>query len=267
MNDEGAAFWDERARAQGHTGWANPAVYRYDQPLRLRAVMRTVRRLYPSLRGVRALDLGCGTGDMSLALADAGADVLGTDISELVIERARLRTGARDNPRFAVSTVGGLADADASYDLALSVTVLQHMTPDDLRSTLARLAALLRPGGHLVALEMAPAAGIAGPNVGHIAARTPSAWFAAFEEAGLQGVWQGSYPQWSITLLDRISRRLSSASFRTASQASDTQPPELRRLAVPLVLAAGAPLDHLLRVPTPGRWASYRIMVARRQPR
>ena len=267
MGKDEAAFWDERARAQGHTGWANPAVYRYDQPLRLRAIMRSVRRLYPSLRGVRALDLGCGTGDMSLALADAGADVLGTDISAAVIERARSRAAGRDNPHFAVSTVGELDGPDASYDLALSVTVLQHMTQDELRATLARLAALLRPGGHLVALELAPMGGIAGPNVGHLTARTPSAWFAAFQEAGLERVSLGSYPQWSTALLGRISRTLSSASFRTKSQASGTQPPELRRMAVPLVLAAGAPLDHLLRVPTPGRWASYRIMVARTQPR
>lgn len=264
MTEDPGTFWDERVRAQGHTGWANPLVYRYDQPLRLRAVMRTVRGLYPDLRGVHALDLGCGTGDMSLALADAGAGVLGTDISADVIKLARARVGTRDNLRFAVSTVNAFDAAAASYDLALSVTVLQHMTDDELGTALHRLAVLLRPGGHLVALEMAPVGGTAGPNAGHLTARTPSAWFAAFQDAGLERVSLSSYPQWSITLLEKISRRLRSAAPRIGSNPVGGEPPALRSLAVPFVLAAGAPLDRLLRLPTPGRWASYRIMVVRR---
>jgi hypothetical protein len=140
------------------------------------------------------------------------------------------------------------------------------MTDDELGPALGNLASLLRPGGHLVVLEMAPVSGIAGPNAGHLTARAPSVWFAAFKRAGLEAVAQRSYPQWGITLLEKISRRLRSAAPRIGSNPPGGEPPALRSLAVPLVLAAGAPLDHLLHLPTPGRWASYRIMVARRQP-
>ena len=37
----------------------------------------------------RVLDLGCGEGDFTAALADAGADPLGADVSERALERAR----------------------------------------------------------------------------------------------------------------------------------------------------------------------------------
>src|ERR1044071_1815809 len=45
--------------------------------------------------GMRALDLCCGTGDLAFALADAGAEVVGCDFSEPMLEVARKRLHSR----------------------------------------------------------------------------------------------------------------------------------------------------------------------------
>src|SRR5665213_4562099 len=54
-------------------------------PLRLRYVEQAV-----SLQGARALDVGCGGGILSEAMANRGAEVLGIDLSQAVLDVAEL---------------------------------------------------------------------------------------------------------------------------------------------------------------------------------
>jgi len=252
-------FWDERTRRHGHTGWADQRVYRYDQPLRMRAMLSLVRELYPDLRGVRVLDAGCGTGDLSLRLAAAGADVVGVDVSPEVIETARRRAVGQPNVRFVAEPITELGEASGAYDLIVSVTVLQHMTTEAaLQAALGSLAAAMAPASRLVALEMTRAS-LA--SAGHVAGRSAAAWRQAFATAGLGGDGERGYPQWGVSLLGRLSR------VSTVSPARETGATRLarpRRATVALVLAACAPLDHLLRISTPARWADYRIMTLER---
>src|SRR5262245_54684240 len=56
---------------------------------------RLVRAAEPRL-GVRALDLCCGTGDVAFAMADNGADVVGLDFSESMLQVARERMARRE---------------------------------------------------------------------------------------------------------------------------------------------------------------------------
>jgi 2-polyprenyl-3-methyl-5-hydroxy-6-metoxy-1,4-benzoquinol methylase/uncharacterized protein YbaR (Trm112 family) len=98
----------------------------------------------------RILDLGCGTGQMSLYLARADRLVIGADLT-----RASLRLGAAAARRFQLDHVQ-FVETDlhrpglrrGSFDVVYSSGVLHH-TPDP-RASFARLAQLARPGGMIV---------------------------------------------------------------------------------------------------------------------
>lgn len=107
-----------------------------------------VLRLAPSTG--RALDLGCGLGRLSRALARRFDEVAGVDISPEMVERARaFAPPVPGNVHYAVCAGdGGLPVPDATVDLAFSYLVFQHL-PDRraVRRYLVELARVLRPGG------------------------------------------------------------------------------------------------------------------------
>jgi len=95
--------------------------------------------------GIRtALDAGCGTGALSLRLADCGIQVDGFDVSAPMVSFARYNTKDRTRgvaPRFAVGDIACLRAAPRSYDLVCCLDVLFHYPYDDVRKMLATLAA------------------------------------------------------------------------------------------------------------------------------
>src|SRR5262249_45452579 len=95
--------------------------------------------------GLRAVDLGCGTGELTRKLADAlpSSDVLGLDSSAEMLARAGKH--ARDGLRFAEKRIEEL---DGEWDLILSNAAL-HWVPGH-RELFPRLMGMLRAGGQLV---------------------------------------------------------------------------------------------------------------------
>jgi SAM-dependent methyltransferase len=99
--------------------------------------------------GEAVLDIGCGTGTTTLALADtvgASGSVLGVDVSRPMLELARSRAADRANVRFE------LADASAypftqQYELLFSRFGVMFF--DDPIGAFANLHRALRPGGRL----------------------------------------------------------------------------------------------------------------------
>ena len=98
----------------------------------------------------RILEMGCGTGQMSLYLARGDRIVIGADLT-----RASLRMGAAAARRFGLDRVQ-FVETDlhrpglrtGSFDVVYSSGVLHH-TPDP-RAAFARIAQLARPGGMIV---------------------------------------------------------------------------------------------------------------------
>lgn len=80
-------------------------------------------------RGARVIDVGCGGGQMALAMLEARDDVhvTGLDLSRAQIKRATERTKKHgDRVEFEVGNALELPFADASFDAVLSVTSIKH---------------------------------------------------------------------------------------------------------------------------------------------
>jgi 2-polyprenyl-3-methyl-5-hydroxy-6-metoxy-1,4-benzoquinol methylase len=99
----------------------------------------------------RALDVGCGDGRLTRAIAARGLTVLGVDVSPAMIGLARRRAGA--DPRLAFRVADVLTDAVpcGGFDLVVSVATVHHMPLD---AVVPRLVAALAPGGTLVIQDL-----------------------------------------------------------------------------------------------------------------
>lgn len=133
MNDRTENTWDPDDYDEGHS-----FVYEYGEGV--------VDLLDPQ-PDERVLDLGCGTGHLSAAIADRGATVVGLDRSAEMVGQARaahpeLRFREADAREFAVQT---------PFDAVFSNAALHWIDDADQDAVLSGVADALRPGGRFVA--------------------------------------------------------------------------------------------------------------------
>lgn len=112
-------------------------------PVRLRYVSSRAE-----LADCQALDVGCGGGILTEALARAGARTLGVDLAEasLQVATAHARDSSLANVSYRCIAIEQLADeAPGQYDVITCMEMLEHVpSPDSVVTACARL---LRPGG------------------------------------------------------------------------------------------------------------------------
>jgi 2-polyprenyl-3-methyl-5-hydroxy-6-metoxy-1,4-benzoquinol methylase len=119
-------------------GWGTPAG-------RLRAQRRAAliaqgAELKP---GVRALEIGCGTGLFTEMFAQTGAQLIAVDISKDLLARARLRNLPPDRVIFLEKRFED-CQVDGPFDAIIGSSILHHL---DIQITLPKIYELLKPGG------------------------------------------------------------------------------------------------------------------------
>ena len=106
--------------------------------------------------GAPALDLCCGTGDITFALAQRDADVTGLDFSAQMLEVAAARQqkhshAARRAPKFMQGDAQQLSFADNSFDIVTVGYGLRNLT--NWERGLEEMRRVARPGGRIIVLD------------------------------------------------------------------------------------------------------------------
>jgi 2-polyprenyl-3-methyl-5-hydroxy-6-metoxy-1,4-benzoquinol methylase len=96
--------------------------------------------------GERVLDIGCGEGRFAVELLGAGAQVVGIDVAEEPLRRARARHPELDLRL--VSDAGPWELEDSSFDVVWAGEVLEHVA--DTSAWLSEVRRVLRSGGSLL---------------------------------------------------------------------------------------------------------------------
>ncbi len=124
----------------------------YLAPLRLE-FFKEVADLCAPLRSARVMDLGCGTGHVLQALADAWQrsgvaplpTLYGMDYTESAITRAKEVT---PQGNFIIGSIYAVSCPNAFFDLILSTETFEHLDRPD--QAMAEVVRICQPGGHVV---------------------------------------------------------------------------------------------------------------------
>ncbi len=99
-------------------------------------------------------DLGCGTGQVSAAIAPFVTRVVAVDSSAAMLQAAKKRLQGRDNIDLRRGELESLPIDDARLDAATLMLVLHHLP--EPAGALAEVARVLKPGGQVVLVDMLP---------------------------------------------------------------------------------------------------------------
>jgi ubiquinone/menaquinone biosynthesis C-methylase UbiE len=101
--------------------------------------------------GLRVLEIGCGTGNVTTRVkrAEPGVDVVGTDPDPLALARAERKTRGMTGIRFERAYAQALPFADGEFDRVLSSMMLHHLDDDVKAGAAAEIHRVVRPGGTL----------------------------------------------------------------------------------------------------------------------
>ena len=134
---------------------------RYDLGIRLLTLGRldkTYDRITACIKaGQKALDIGCGTGALTLRGARKNAWVKGIDINPEMLEIAGKRAAEAnllqniDLCEIGIAELGN--EAPEYYDIVMSGLCFSELSADELTFALQQIKKILKPGGHLLIVD------------------------------------------------------------------------------------------------------------------
>ena len=106
-------------------------------------------------KGDSALDIGCGRGDLMMALAERGADVTGIDYSEDALEIAQKAIDKqpvekKHKLKILHSNATRLNFPDRTFDYIFMTDIVEHLYPSELQRCFKECKRVLKPKGKLV---------------------------------------------------------------------------------------------------------------------
>jgi 2-polyprenyl-3-methyl-5-hydroxy-6-metoxy-1,4-benzoquinol methylase len=144
---------NEKAHGRAIAGQAE-VVWNWAGPAGLRRWERRVRFILDRLPpGAQVLEVGCGTGLLTAALAAAGRSLCAIDISLELLRRARQRladAAGGEGALLSVQNAYATGLRAGAFDAVVGISVLHHL---ELDAALAEFRRLLRPGGALLFSE------------------------------------------------------------------------------------------------------------------
>jgi len=112
-----------------------------------RAILHRLRGWLPQSQDSTCLDLGCGSGDLILALRSVGFhDVIGVDLGPEQVAIAR----SRGVPVVQANILEYLRESDQTFDLIFAFDVVEHFTKDEVLDLFALIWKHLKPGGRVI---------------------------------------------------------------------------------------------------------------------
>ncbi|CVI57338.1 class I SAM-dependent methyltransferase [Agrobacterium leguminum] len=101
------------------------------------------------------LDAGCGTGQMSLPLAERGYEIRGYDVSEEMVAAAQKKVAPNQHAKYMVGDVRKLPEQDGAVDAVIACKLLVHVS--DWRNAVTELLRTLKSGASFIQLNDAVA--------------------------------------------------------------------------------------------------------------
>jgi SAM-dependent methyltransferase len=127
----------------------------YDDPELYDLLFPSAERFYveeAEKRGGRVLELGCGTGRLTVSIAQSGIDIVGVDLSNSMLEAARRKARAAgvDVPFIHADMRDLNLDEQFATILIPGNSLLHLLTNEELKQCLAAVRRHLTPGGQLL---------------------------------------------------------------------------------------------------------------------
>ena len=244
---------------RGMPAWFN-AFFAYFQR---RSVMRLLQECnYREMR--RSLDVGCGTGRWSEFLLQIGLEPFGVDLGRHALQIAASRwPGAV----FSCGRLPHLAFANASFEFAISVTVLQHIPLEQQPYAIREIGRILKPGGYFVACESIDASDLSP----HIFGNARERWLALFGDTGFELIAQSACEYLPyIKIFHWLRDRLHRESEKPHRQVNVSQVARLLEhspllaLGVRFFITVSYPLEYLASWLFPPQWARLACFLLRK---
>ena len=123
-------------------------------------VFPALQKAMGDIKNKRILDLGCGAGDLSHALSEQGAEVMGIDISENWIDICKKEYSDQKNLEFLVADGSDLNQlTDSSFDFVVMNMVLLNVPEiDKVQKIFKEVSRILKESGQLIFSDLHPLA-------------------------------------------------------------------------------------------------------------